>query len=48
MLGRTRTNHLVLLDLPASAVGEYHNCRLTGTTCSTFTGALVAPALAVL
>jgi tRNA-2-methylthio-N6-dimethylallyladenosine synthase len=48
MLGRTRTNHLVLLDLPASAVGEYHNCRLTGTTGSTFTGALVAPALAVL
>jgi tRNA-2-methylthio-N6-dimethylallyladenosine synthase len=48
MLGRTRTNHLVLLDLPASAVGEYHSCRLTGTTGSTFTGALVAPALAVL
>jgi len=48
MLGRTRTNHLVLLDLPASAVGEYHSCRLTGTTGSTFTGAIVAPALAVL
>ena len=48
MLGRTRTNHLVLLDLPASAVGEYHCCRLTGTTGSTFTGALAAPALAVL
>jgi tRNA-2-methylthio-N6-dimethylallyladenosine synthase len=48
MLGRTRTNHLVLLDLPASAVGEYHSCRLTGTTGSTFTGALAAPALAVL
>jgi len=48
MLGRTRTNFLVLLDLPASAVGEYHSCRLTGTTGSTFTGALAAPALAVL
>jgi tRNA-2-methylthio-N6-dimethylallyladenosine synthase len=48
MLGRTRANHLVLLDLPASAAGEYHRCRLTGTTGSTFTGAVVAPALAVL
>jgi tRNA-2-methylthio-N6-dimethylallyladenosine synthase len=48
MLGRTRANHLVLLELPASAVGEYHSCRLTGTTGSTFTGAIVAPALAVL
>jgi tRNA-2-methylthio-N6-dimethylallyladenosine synthase len=48
MLGRTRANFLVLLDLPASAVGEYHSCRLTGTTGSTFTGALAAPALAVL
>jgi len=48
MLGRTRANHLVLLELPASAAGEYHTCRLTGTTGSTFTGAVVAPALAVL
>src|SRR5690348_16411868 len=48
MLGRTRANFLVLLDLPASAVGEYPSCRLTGTTGSTFTGALAAPALAVL
>jgi tRNA-2-methylthio-N6-dimethylallyladenosine synthase len=48
MLGRTRTNHLVLLDLPADAIGEYHRCRLTGTTGSTFTGAVVRPALAVL
>ena len=48
MLGRTRTNQLVLLELPASAVGEYHRCRLTGTTGSTFTGAVVTPALAVL
>ncbi|MGH7511481.1 MAG: tRNA (N6-isopentenyl adenosine(37)-C2)-methylthiotransferase MiaB [Gemmatimonadales bacterium] len=48
MLGRTRANRLVLLELPASAVGEYHSCRLTGTTGSTFTGAIVAPGLAVL
>jgi tRNA-2-methylthio-N6-dimethylallyladenosine synthase len=48
MLGRTRTNYLVLLDLPASAVGQYHTIRLTGTTGSTFTGAVFTPALAVL
>jgi tRNA-2-methylthio-N6-dimethylallyladenosine synthase len=48
MLGRTRTNQLVLLDLPHTAAGEYHTCRLTGTTGSTFTGAVVMPALAVL
>lgn len=38
LLGRTRTNHLVLLDLPAAALGTYHTVRLTGTTGSTFTG----------
>ena len=48
MLARTRTNHLVLLDLPESSVGEYHRIRLTGTTGSTFTGSVVTPALAVL
>ena len=48
MLARTRTNHLVLLDLPPSAVGQYHNVRLTGTTGSTFTGSVLTPALAVL
>lgn len=53
MLARTRTNHLVLLDLPATAIGQYHTVRLTGTTGSTFTGAVVqhpagSPALAVL
>jgi tRNA-2-methylthio-N6-dimethylallyladenosine synthase len=48
MLARTRANHLVLLDLPPSSVGEYHRVRLTGTTGSTFTGALATPALAVL
>jgi tRNA-2-methylthio-N6-dimethylallyladenosine synthase len=48
MLARTRSNHLVLLDLPPESVGEYHTVRLTGTTGSTFTGAVVTPALAVL
>jgi tRNA-2-methylthio-N6-dimethylallyladenosine synthase len=48
MLARTRTNHLVLVDLPTESVGEYHRVRLTGTTGSTFTGAVVTPALAVL
>ena len=49
MLARTRTNQLVLLDLPAAAIGEYHTVRLTGSTGSTFTGAVVVRAqLAVL
>jgi tRNA-2-methylthio-N6-dimethylallyladenosine synthase len=48
MLARTRGNHVVLLDLPPDSVGEYHTVRLTGTTGSTFTGAVVTPALAVL
>ncbi|MGQ0702548.1 MAG: tRNA (N6-isopentenyl adenosine(37)-C2)-methylthiotransferase MiaB [Gemmatimonadales bacterium] len=48
MLGRTRGNHLALLDLPADSVGTYHRVRLTGTTGSTFTGTVVAPELAVL
>ena len=48
MLGRTRGNHLVLLDLPADSAGEYHSVRLTGTTGSTFTGAVAASSLAVL
>ena len=48
MLARTRSNHLVLLDLPASAVGSYHTVRLTGTTGSTFTGAMASAGLAVL
>ena len=48
LLGRTRTNHLVLLDLPADTVGRYYPVRLTGTTGSTFTGAVVTPELAVL
>jgi tRNA-2-methylthio-N6-dimethylallyladenosine synthase len=48
MLGRTRTNQLVLLALPVSAIGQYHMARLTGTTGSTFTGSVVTPTLAVL
>jgi tRNA-2-methylthio-N6-dimethylallyladenosine synthase len=50
LLGRTRSNHMVLLDLPPSAIGEYRTVRLSGTTGSTFTGELLsgAPALAVL
>ncbi len=49
MLGRTRTNLLVLLDLAPDAVGRYLRVRLTGTTGSTFTGTPVGqPSLAVL
>jgi tRNA-2-methylthio-N6-dimethylallyladenosine synthase len=48
MLGRTRGNYLVLLDVPPETAGEYRTVRLTGTTGSTFTGAAVAPTLAVL
>jgi len=49
MLGRTRTNLLVLLDLPPTSVGRYHQVRLTGTTGSTFTGVVAAqPSMAVL
>jgi tRNA-2-methylthio-N6-dimethylallyladenosine synthase len=48
MLGRTRTNLMVLLDLPESSVGQYRHVRLTGTTGSTFTGAVHRAELAVL
>ena len=48
MLARTRSNYLVLVDLPQSSTGEYHKVRLTGTTGSTFTGSVETPALAVL
>jgi tRNA-2-methylthio-N6-dimethylallyladenosine synthase len=48
MLARTRSNHLVLLDLPPSSIGEYHNVILTGTTGSTFTGSVATSALVVL
>jgi tRNA-2-methylthio-N6-dimethylallyladenosine synthase len=48
MLARTERNHLVLVDLPPTSIGEYHQVRLTGTTGSTFTGALHRAELAVL
>jgi len=48
LLGRTRTNLMVLLDLPSGSIGEYHDVRLTGTTGSTFTGTVLRPQLAVL
>jgi tRNA-2-methylthio-N6-dimethylallyladenosine synthase len=48
LLGRTRTNLLVLVDAPGSAMGEYHQVQLTGTTGSTFMGQVVRPQLAVL
>ena len=48
LLGRSRTNLLALVDLPASAIGEYHTVQLTGTTGSTFTSQLARPQLAVL
>jgi len=48
MLARTRTNLMVLVDLPPTAAGEYHLVQLTGTTGSTFTGTVVRPQLAVL
>jgi tRNA-2-methylthio-N6-dimethylallyladenosine synthase len=48
LLARTRTNLLALVDLPASAIGEYHQITLTGTTGSTFTASVLRPQLAVL
>jgi tRNA-2-methylthio-N6-dimethylallyladenosine synthase len=48
MLGRTRGNLLVLLDLPETTLGQYHSVQLTGTTGSTFTGRVLARELAVL
>ena len=49
MLGRTRSNAMVLLDVGPEQVGTYHEVRLTGTTGSTFTGTILAKqAMAVL
>jgi tRNA-2-methylthio-N6-dimethylallyladenosine synthase len=48
MLARTRQNFLVLVDVPRDSVGEYRRVRLTGTTGSTFTGALEHAALVVI
>ncbi|MDX2192422.1 MAG: tRNA (N6-isopentenyl adenosine(37)-C2)-methylthiotransferase MiaB [Gemmatimonadales bacterium] len=47
LLGRTRRNHMVLLDLGPEALGTYRRVRFTGTTGSTFTGEIVTPRLAV-
>jgi tRNA-2-methylthio-N6-dimethylallyladenosine synthase len=41
MLGRTRTNALVLLPLTEADIGRYLTVRLTGSTGSTFTGTIV-------
>ena len=41
MLGRTRTNALVLLPLTEADIGRYLMVRLTGSTGSTFTGTIV-------
>jgi tRNA-2-methylthio-N6-dimethylallyladenosine synthase len=48
LLARTRTNLLALVDLPITAIGEYHQITLTGTTGSTFTATVARPHLAVL
>jgi tRNA-2-methylthio-N6-dimethylallyladenosine synthase len=48
LLARTRTNLLALVDLPRTAIGEYHQITLTGTTGSTFTATVARPQLAVL
>ena len=48
MLARTRGNLSVLVDVPPSAIGEYHVVQLTGTTGATFTGTVRRPQLAVL
>ncbi len=41
MLGRTRSNLLVLLPLTPADIGRYVTVRLTGSTGSTFTGTLM-------
>jgi tRNA-2-methylthio-N6-dimethylallyladenosine synthase len=41
MLGRTRTNALVLLPLSEADIGRYLTVRLTGSTGSTFIGTIV-------
>jgi tRNA-2-methylthio-N6-dimethylallyladenosine synthase len=48
LLGRTRTNLLVLVDRSAASIGQYLDLQLTGTTGSTFTGQVQRPQLAVL
>jgi tRNA-2-methylthio-N6-dimethylallyladenosine synthase len=41
MLGRTRTNSLVLLPLSEADIGRYLTVRLTGSTGSTFIGTIM-------
>jgi tRNA-2-methylthio-N6-dimethylallyladenosine synthase len=41
LLARTRGNHLVLVDLPSTSIGQYRQVRLTGTTGSTFAGTVL-------
>lgn len=48
LLGRTRQNHMVLLDLSPETIGQYHQVRLTGSSGSTFVGTIHTPALVVL
>lgn len=48
LLARSRTNLLVLVDLPPKAIGSYHQVTLTGTTGSTFTARVAPHTLAVL
>jgi tRNA-2-methylthio-N6-dimethylallyladenosine synthase len=48
LLGRTRTNLLVLVDRASATIGEYVQVQLTGTTGSTFTGVVQRTHLAVL
>jgi tRNA-2-methylthio-N6-dimethylallyladenosine synthase len=48
LLARARNNLLALVDLPPTAIGEYHQVTLTGTTGSTFTATVARPQLAVL
>ena len=48
LLARARNNLLALVDLPITAIGEYHQITLTGTTGSTFTATVTRPQLAVL
>lgn len=48
MLARSRSNLMVLLEVPSDAIGAYHRVRLTGTSGATFTGKIESPQLAVL
>jgi tRNA-2-methylthio-N6-dimethylallyladenosine synthase len=45
--GRTRRHHTVLVPGDESLIGSYRTVELTGTTGSTFTGAVVSPRAAL-